>query len=77
MEERHIQEEQAAPKFVKAKPEILPSPTYAPFLFAVSLLFLGWGLIAFWLISAAGVIGISISVYLWIKDLLHERGNES
>lgn len=77
MEEEALQQKPITQEFVKAKPEVLPSPTYAPFLFAVSLLFLGWGLIAFWLISVAGAIGMSISIYLWIKDMLHERGDES
>ena len=64
-------------EFVKAKPEILPEPTYMPFVLAVSILFLAWGLLSTWIISTAGVIGICISIYGWIKAMLNERGNES
>ncbi|MGN6163935.1 MAG: hypothetical protein ACTHOF_05270 [Flavisolibacter sp.] len=60
-------------EFVKAKPEILPAPTYMPFVLAVSVLFLAWGLLSTWIISLAGVIGICISVYGWIKTMLYER----
>src|SRR5947209_17864904 len=35
-------------EFVKAKPEVMPEPTYWPFVFAVSLMFLGWGLLTLW-----------------------------
>lgn len=60
-------------EYVKARPEILPEPTYVPFLFAISVVALGWGLISTWMISVAGVIGMFISLYAWIKILLHER----
>jgi hypothetical protein len=63
-------------EYVKAKPEILPKPTYMPFILAISLLFVGWGLLSTWIISVAGVIGIFISLYGWIKELLHEQGDE-
>jgi len=74
MEEETKNEEQ---QFVKAKPEVLPRPTYTPFLLAFSLLLLGWGLLATWIISVAGVVGIFLSLYGWIKELLHERTDES
>jgi hypothetical protein len=63
-------------EYVKARPEDLPKPTYVPFLFAFSLLLLGWGLIATWIISVAGIIGMGISIYAWIKELLYEHGDE-
>lgn len=65
-------ENEAKQEYVKARPEVLPRPTYIPFLLAVSLLFLGWGLLTTWVISLAGVAGVCISIYGWIKDLLHE-----
>jgi hypothetical protein len=64
-------------KYVKALPERMPEPTYWPFVFAVSLLFLGWGLLTIWVISAAGIIGMIISIRGWIKDLLYERGKDN
>ncbi|HWI91603.1 MAG TPA: hypothetical protein VNT20_10035 [Flavisolibacter sp.] len=63
-------------EYVKAKPEILPKPTYMPFVFAFSLLLLGWGLLTTWIISVAGGLGICISLYGWIKELLHEQRDE-
>ena len=59
-------------EYVKAKPEQLPTPTYMPFFFALSLVFLGWGLISTWIISIAGLAGLVISLYGWIKAMLHE-----
>ena len=76
MNEGIRQEKPITQEYVKAKPEILPEPTYVPFLFAFSLLLLGWGLLSTWIISVAGIIGISISIYGWIKQLVHEGGDE-
>lgn len=76
MNEEVKQEKIITQEFVKAKPEILPNPTYMPFVLAFSLLLVGWGLLANWIIFAAGMIGICISLYGWIKELLHEQGDE-
>ncbi len=76
MNEEIKQEKPITQEFVKAKPEILPRPTYMPFVLAISLLFVCWGLLANWIISLAGFIGMCISFYGWIKELLHERGDE-
>ena len=57
---------------VKAKPEVLPEPTYLPFFFAMGIAFLGWGLLTTWLISLAGFIILIISLTGWINILRHE-----
>ena len=57
---------------VKAKPEVLPEPTYWPFFLAMGLAFLGWGLLTTWLISLAGFIIIVIALIGWINILRHE-----
>jgi len=57
----------------KARPEQIPKPTYTPFLLAVSLLFMGWGLISYWIITVAGVIGFFIALWRWIKEMIYER----
>ncbi len=57
---------------VKAKPEVLPEPTYWPFFLALGIVFLGWGLLTTWLISLAGFIIIIISLTGWINILRHE-----
>jgi hypothetical protein len=62
---------------VKAKPECLPEPTYWPFFTAIGIMFLGWGLLTTWLISAAGLIILVIALTGWINNLRYERrGNE-
>lgn len=76
MNEEINQEKAITQEYVKARPEILPKPTYMPFVLAFSLLLMGWGLLANWIIFAAGMIGICISLYGWIKDLVHEQGDE-
>ena len=57
---------------VKAKPEVLPEPTYWPFFLAMGLAFLGWGLLTTWLISLAGFIILVIALTGWINILRHE-----
>lgn len=77
MNEETNKEKPATQAYVKAKPEVLPKPTYMPFLLALSFLCLGWGILSTWIISIAGLVGIGISIYGWIKELLHERTDES
>ncbi|HEY5390832.1 MAG TPA: hypothetical protein VIJ57_01860 [Hanamia sp.] len=57
---------------VKAKPEVLPEPTYWPFFLAMGLAFLGWGLLTTWLISLVGFIVLVVSLTGWINILRHE-----
>lgn len=59
----------------KAKPEILPEPGYMPFLLAISVLFIGWGLLTTWIFSVAGLIGMFFSLKGWIKAIFDERRN--
>lgn len=61
-----------AKQMVKAKPEILPKPTYWPFFMALGLTFMGWGILTIWLISLAGFIVFVISLIGWINILRHE-----
>ena len=64
-------------ELVKAQPEILPLPTYMPFLLVISVVFLAWGLISTWIFCAAGLLGMIYSLTGWIKELLYERRNDS
>lgn len=57
---------------VKAKPEVLPAPTYWPFFLALGIVFLGWGLLTTWLFSVAGFIIMIVSLIGWINILRHE-----
>jgi len=76
MNEERKQEQSIVQEYVKARPEVLPKSSYMPFLFAFSFLLLGWGLLSTWMILLAGIIGMGISIYGWIKELLHEPGEE-
>ena len=67
-----MQEENQHIEKVKAKPEILPKPSYWPFFLALGLMFAGWGLLSTWLFSIIGLIVIIISLYGWINNLRHE-----
>ena len=57
---------------VKAKPEVLPEPTYWPFFLAMGISFLGWGLLTTWLFSLVGLIIMIVSLTGWINILRHE-----
>ena len=57
---------------VKAKPEVLPKPTYWPFFLALGLMFMGWGLLTTWIISVAGFIVFVVSLIGWINIIRHE-----
>lgn len=56
----------------KAKPEILPKPTYWPFFLAMGLAFIFWGLLTTWMILATGGIIFIIALGGWINLLRHE-----
>jgi hypothetical protein len=57
----------------EASPQQLPRPTYFPFFFALSLLFVAWGLISLWVLALAGAIGMIASLGGWIGDMLAEN----
>lgn len=61
-----------APEMVKAKSELIPRPTYWPFFTALGLMFMGWGLITFWLFSAVGLLVFVISLIGWINLMRHD-----
>lgn len=56
----------------KARPEILPNPTYWPFFLAMGLAFMFWGLLTTWVILIAGFIIFSIALIGWINQMRHE-----
>jgi hypothetical protein len=57
----------------KAKPEILPQPTYWPFFLAMGLAFIFWGLLTTWVILATGAMIFVMALIGWINILRHER----
>jgi hypothetical protein len=56
----------------KAKPEILPRPTYWPFFLAMGLAFLFWGLLTTWVILLAGALIFVTALTGWINQIRHE-----
>ena len=56
----------------KAKPELLPRPTYWPFFLAMGLSFLFWGLLTTWVILLAGALIFVTALAGWINQLRHE-----
>lgn len=60
----------------KAIPEELPKPTYWPFFLAMGFAFLCWGILASWIISAAGLCILVLSLKGWIKILRDEARTE-
>jgi hypothetical protein len=52
--------------------EHLPSPTYWPAGLAAAIAFLFWGIIASWVVLAAGAALFSVSLAGWIRAILHE-----
>jgi len=57
------------PDWHKPQPEQLPQPTYAPLIMALGLMFLLWGAVTHWIVSAAGLAVIAVASALWISDL--------
>jgi len=57
---------------IKAKPKVLPEPTYWPFFLALGIMLMGWGLLTMWLISVTGLLVFIISLVQWINILRHE-----
>lgn len=59
-----------------ARPQKLPRPTYWPFFFAMGLALLGWGLLAGWIISVAGLLIMAYTLAGWITELRYESGED-
>lgn len=59
-------------RWVKAKPETLPEPSYWPFFLAMGLAFMLWGLLTSWIIGAVGGLVTVIALTGWIANLRHE-----
>jgi hypothetical protein len=49
-------------------PRDLPQPSYAPVLMA-GLMFVLWGAVPYWIVSAAGFVVVGIASFRWIQDL--------
>ena len=57
----------------KPLPERLPRPSYAPPLLAAGLMFLFWGAVTTWIISAIGLVLAAIACLRWAADLLRGK----
>ena len=63
-------------EWVKPIPEETPEPTFWPISLAMSTIFILWGFISTWIISAVGIVLFSISVRGWVRDLLNEQPSD-
>ncbi len=59
------------PGWSRPQPEHIPSPTYAPAILALAIVFLLWGLISSYLISVIGLVLFFIALAGWIGELRH------
>ena len=55
------------------QPEKLPRPTFAPAGIAFGATLLLWGLLTSYLVSIVGLLVFAASLFLWIREILHER----
>jgi hypothetical protein len=56
----------------KARPEILPKPTYWPFFLAMGLAFIFWGLLTTLVVLTAGGLIFITALIGWINQIRHE-----
>jgi len=56
----------------QARPTQLPRPTYWPFVLALGLGFMFWGLLTTWIIGVAGLLTTGLALAGWINILRHE-----
>jgi hypothetical protein len=61
----------------KARPAVIPEPTYWPAALALGAMLLLWGLLTSWMISVVGLGLFSLSLSGWIRDILREHRKES
>lgn len=60
----------------KAEPQNLPKPTYWPFLTALGIVILLWGILTNIVVSAIGFLLMVISLGGWLSDLYREIKSE-
>lgn len=60
-----------------AEPQILPTPTFWPFVMAVGLTFLLWWIVASWIVGVVGFCLFVVGLYGWIQELRKEENQET
>lgn len=59
-------------KVHKAEPQRLPEPTYWPFMLALGIVVLLWGVLTNYVVSIIGFIVFVVALAGWISDLFKE-----
>ncbi|MGB7786054.1 MAG: hypothetical protein WBL27_08145 [Salinimicrobium sp.] len=59
-------------KKYKAEPQRLPEPTYWPFMLALGIVVLLWGILTNIIVSMVGFVVFIIALAGWLKDLYKE-----
>jgi hypothetical protein len=57
-------------------PMLAPKPSYAPFLLALGITMLFWGVASSPVMSAGGVVLLVWSLWMWIRDIANGWRNE-
>lgn len=60
----------------KAQPQRLPEPTYWPFMLALGIVVLLWGILTNIIVSAVGLVVFVIALAGWLNDLYKEAKTE-
>lgn len=63
-------------KHYKAQPQRLPEPTYWPFMLALGIVVLLWGILTNIIVSAVGLVVFVIALAGWLNDLYKEAKTE-
>jgi len=61
----------------KPLPEEVPRPTYFPIIFALACVFILFGVVTLWPMSAVGAILFIIALIGWIGEMRHDQRNQS
>ncbi len=53
----------------KPLPEVIPPPTFCPVFFSAGIVFLAWGPLTSWVLSAVGFGLIILALRIWLGEL--------
>jgi hypothetical protein len=56
----------------RAKPDVIPRPTYAPAAMAFGLTLFFWGLVTSPVVLGVGLVVVVASLAAWIREMRHE-----
>ena len=60
------------PGWSRPRPDVLPSPTYTPVVFALGIIFIALGVVTNYIVSFVGLLLFLLGAARWIGELRHE-----